>query len=92
MSNVELPRATDRRLTAEDFRSDAFRRDAIERDAAEAEVKAGRGVNLEEFEAQLQRRPISNRSVDALANLRRNDRACRRVVELPTAGTRDLKG
>jgi hypothetical protein len=58
MSNVELPRATDRRLTAEDFRSDAFRRDAIERDAAEAEVKAGRGVNLEEFEAQLQRRPI----------------------------------
>jgi hypothetical protein len=58
MANVELPKVADRRLKAEDFRSEAFRRDAVEREVAEAEITAGRGVDLEALETQLQRRPI----------------------------------
>jgi hypothetical protein len=58
MSNVGLPRATDRRLRAEDFRSDAFRRDALERERLEDETNVGRSVNLQRLEEQLDRRPV----------------------------------
>jgi hypothetical protein len=58
MSNVELPGATDRRLKAEDFRSDAFRRDALERGRAEEETVVGGSVNLQRLEEQLERRPV----------------------------------
>jgi hypothetical protein len=53
MSNVELPKVTERRLKAEDFRSEAFRRDAFDRDTAEDELS-----NLRELEEQISRRPI----------------------------------
>src|ERR1700730_2495130 len=58
MSNVELARATDRRLRAEDFRSDAFRRDALERERVEDETNVGGSVNLQRLEEQLERRPV----------------------------------
>jgi hypothetical protein len=55
MSNVELPRATDRRLKAEDFRSDAFRRHALDRERTEDEINVGGSVNLQKLEEQLAR-------------------------------------
>jgi hypothetical protein len=55
MSNVELPRATDRRLKAEDFRSDAFRRHALDQERSEDEMNVGGSVNLEKLEEQLAR-------------------------------------
>ena len=55
MSNVELARATDRRLRAEDFRSDAFRRHALDRERAEDEINVGGSVNLQKLEEQLAR-------------------------------------
>jgi hypothetical protein len=58
MSNVELPRATDRRLKAEDFRSNAFRRDALEREGREDEMNAAGSVNLQRLEEQLERQPV----------------------------------
>jgi hypothetical protein len=58
MSNVELARATDRRLRAEDFRSDAFRQDAVERERVEDETNVGGSVNLQRLEEQLERRPV----------------------------------
>jgi hypothetical protein len=58
MSNVGLPRATDRRLRAEDFRSDAFRQDAVERERVEDETNVGGSVNLQRLEEQLERRPV----------------------------------
>ena len=58
MSNVELARATDRRLRAEDFRSDAFRGDALERERVEDETNVGGSVNLQRLEEQLERRPV----------------------------------
>ena len=58
MSNVELPRTTDHRLKAEDFRSDAFRRDALERERSGDEMNVGGGVNLQKLEEQLARGPL----------------------------------
>jgi hypothetical protein len=58
MSNVELPRATDRRLKAEEFRSDAFRRDALERERRQEEMNASGSVNLQRLEEQLERQPV----------------------------------
>jgi hypothetical protein len=58
MSNVELARATDRRLRAEDFRSDEFRQDAVERERVEDETNVGGSVNLQRLEEQLERRPV----------------------------------
>jgi hypothetical protein len=58
MSNAELPAVTDRRLKAEDFRSEAFRRDAFDQETAEYESRAGRRVDLRELEEQIARRPI----------------------------------
>ena len=55
MSNVELPRATDHQLKAEDFRSDAFRRDALEREKPEDEMNAAGRVNLQKLEEELAR-------------------------------------
>jgi hypothetical protein len=49
MSNVEVPRVTDRRLKVEDFRSDAFR------ERAEDEINVGGSVNLQKLEEQLAR-------------------------------------
>src|ERR1700730_6019552 len=57
MSSVELP-VTDRRLRAEDFRSDAFRRDALQRERPEDEMSAGGSVNLQQLEEQLARGPV----------------------------------
>jgi hypothetical protein len=58
MSNVELPRATDRRLKADDFRSDAFRRDALERERPEDQMNGAGSVNLQKLEEQLARGPV----------------------------------
>jgi hypothetical protein len=58
MSNVELPKATDRRLKAEDFRSEAFRRDAYDRETAEDEMSAGRDLDMRQLEEQIMLRPI----------------------------------
>jgi hypothetical protein len=58
MSNVELPRAIERRLKAEDFRSDAFRRDALERERAGYDINGSGSVNLQNLEEQLERRPV----------------------------------
>jgi hypothetical protein len=55
MSNAELPRATHRRLKAEDFRSDAFRRHALDRERTEDEINVGGSVNLQKLEEQLAR-------------------------------------
>jgi hypothetical protein len=57
MSSVELP-VTDRRLRAEDFRSEAFRRDVLERESSEDEMNVGGGVNLQKLEEQLARGPL----------------------------------
>lgn len=57
MSNLD-PNVTDRRLKAEDFRSEAFRRDALDRETVGDEMSAGSGVNLRDLEEQIARRPI----------------------------------
>jgi hypothetical protein len=53
-----LARTTDRRLKAEDFRSDAFRKDALERERSGDEMNVGGGVNLQKLEEQLARGPL----------------------------------
>jgi hypothetical protein len=57
MPNLD-PNVTDRRLKAEDFRSEAFRRDVLDRETVADEMSAGRGVNLRDLEEQIARRPI----------------------------------
>jgi hypothetical protein len=58
MANYELPNVTDRRLRAEDFKSDAFRRDALDREQAEGAMQVEKNVNLQKLAEQLERRPI----------------------------------
>lgn len=61
MANHELPKVAERRLRAEDFRSDAFRRDAVEQEQAELvgdDLSVARNVNLQRLAEQLDRKPI----------------------------------
>jgi hypothetical protein len=61
MANFELPKVAERRLKAEDFKSEAFRRDAADREQGEqgeGHVDAARNVNLQRLAEQLERHPI----------------------------------